>query len=305
MSDEKIQNKPEAWANDRRHFYKYVSADVAKIILGNRTLRWTTPAQLNDPFDAQCDLPLELDLQKIKDLVRPQLWKVYRGELEPHPKNQVGALLKLLGRTAKFPSDVELFREYESSLDQGYELMFQHLPALQAGLSRALSTIKMLCLTVSADNALMWSHYAASHTGVVLRFRSIPELDSPFGMARPINYVAELPKLFSDELVAGTFAGTSVLDEDDIFRKATFTKSDIWAYEKEWRITSGSGRFPDQPFEDNPFGADELDGLIFGLRTSENDISELRGLAANYPNISIMRATRGRDSLLLLIEPEN
>jgi hypothetical protein len=41
-----------------KHLFKYVSREVGKLVLANRTLRWSTPGTLNDPYDMQFDLQL-------------------------------------------------------------------------------------------------------------------------------------------------------------------------------------------------------------------------------------------------------
>lgn len=47
--------------HDRQYFYKYVSAEVAKIILARKELRWTSPLLFNDPFDVSQELRLNFD----------------------------------------------------------------------------------------------------------------------------------------------------------------------------------------------------------------------------------------------------
>ena len=44
--------------HDRRFFYKYMSAETARIILANRRLRWSSPILFNDPFDIHIQTPL-------------------------------------------------------------------------------------------------------------------------------------------------------------------------------------------------------------------------------------------------------
>ena len=41
--------------HDRQFFYKYMPPDTAKIVLCNRTLRWSSPILFNDPFDNHPD----------------------------------------------------------------------------------------------------------------------------------------------------------------------------------------------------------------------------------------------------------
>ncbi len=51
--------------HDRRVFYKYVTAEVAKIILTTRRLRWSSPLLFNDPFDVTQELRLDFGQAEI------------------------------------------------------------------------------------------------------------------------------------------------------------------------------------------------------------------------------------------------
>ncbi len=61
-------------------FFKYVTADIARTILENGTLRFSSPAMFNDPFDTQFDLHLEFDEATIIDLVLDEFWKIFSGQ---------------------------------------------------------------------------------------------------------------------------------------------------------------------------------------------------------------------------------
>jgi hypothetical protein len=92
-----------------------------------------------------------------------------------------------------------------------------------------------LCFAESADDPLMWGHYGAGLNGFVIAFDSDQEIlvDSSatpqFGKVAYTKYRPTKPTIddFSDA---------------DLF----FTKSDVWAYENEWRIVdkhqAASGR---------------------------------------------------------------
>src|SRR5258708_2756964 len=47
-----------------KYLYKYVTSSVAHLVLQNRTLRWSTASFLNDPFDIQFDLHVDVDREK-------------------------------------------------------------------------------------------------------------------------------------------------------------------------------------------------------------------------------------------------
>jgi hypothetical protein len=91
------------------------------------------------------------------------------------------------------------------------------------------------------------------------------------------------------------------MDTAGIMDRMIYTKSSHWNYEKEWRMSAGSGRDAAAPFELCPFGLNDIDGIIFGLRTSNADKLEIRRLAESYPNIQFFEAQRERSHFGLQI----
>lgn len=300
---ERVQNPSKNWVNDRLHFYKYVSASTAKIVLQNRTLRWSAPLQLNDPFDIQFNMRVPSSVDEVKSVALQRLWDVYEGRVQPDLRNPMALLFQLMRVTTPIMSREELFSEFGPAIEEGFERMTASLPSVHADTAKIFENVKILCLTTTPDNALMWSHYADAHRGVVIRFRSIPAFDTPYGMAKPVRYVNEVPALVSAEELADILAGSGVMDTSAILERATHTKSNEWAYENEWRINSGAGRQPGEQYEDVPFGDNELDGVIFGLRTTSADKEDLRALINEYPNVDVMTALRRDDAFGLEIVP--
>lgn len=301
MSYEKIPAKPENWTNDRLHFYKYLTAETAKIVLTNRTLRWSAPALFNDPFDVQFNMHITADPAAVRPLAMNRILDVIEGRIEPDQNNPAGQLFKMLRDPRVKMSRQEIVDQLGPAFDEGFSKMVEILPSVNSEAAKHLEDIKILCLTVRPDNNLMWSHYADSHRGVVLRFRSIPALDTPYGLAKPINYVHAVPPLVSEQELADIFAGAGTFEKAGIVDRAIYTKSSEWAYEEEWRLSSGGGRRPGELFEDVPFGWNELDGLIFGLRTSDENRDALGTLARQYPNVQIFAATREEGKLGVLV----
>jgi hypothetical protein len=122
-----------------------------------------------------------------------------------------------------------------------------------------------------------------------LRFRTDTR-DNPFGVARPVDYVDEMPSLYTDDVLVHMLAGYAGLDHEALMHTIVSTKSSHWAYEEELRIYSGAGRSA-AAFEDVAFGRHEIDGVIFGARTSDPDRERITALAAAYPAIELLRAT--------------
>ncbi len=152
----------------------------------------------------------------------------------------------------------------------------------------------MLSLSAKPDRVLMWSHYAASHAGICLRF-SRAEWAFPFRAAQRVAYCAERPVV------------NPVLDDaETIVSKFVLSKADFWAYEEEWRVMS----HPGSPV--NPGGGHglityeprALDGIILGARISDADAAEVatwvRGRA--HP-VQLLRAVPNPDRFRLDVVP--
>lgn len=85
------------------------------------------------------------------------------------------------------------------------------------------ATIGILCLSKNKESHLMWAHYGDSYRGAVIEFDSNHDF---FKGAFAVNYVNERPKLHIDYF----------LESDPIPVSELCSKSDVWSYEKEWRI---------------------------------------------------------------------
>lgn len=128
------------------------------------------------------------------------------------------------------------------------------------------SIIKFGVISYSSkyDNILLWSHYSAMHTGICIEFEiDETEIQNLF----QVNYEKGLPDL---EFNA----------DSDIINVLT-TKGEYWNYENEYRqIFSKGDKYYKQP------GA--ITEIIFGCRTSNNDIDALLKLFDNNYEIDIL-----------------
>lgn len=287
-----LDKVPVGWTNNRLHFFKYMSTSTAKIVLKNRTLRWSTAGLLNDPFELQISLALRGDKKSIKEKSLERMWKIYATDEPFVPSNALGTMLVYLRNFVKGMSKDFFFDKIGNAIEKSFDVIEQKEHSNSQQLSQFFSDVKILSLTIRPDNSLMWSHYANSHQGVVLRLRNVPEKDSPYGMARPIIYTPEPPALFTEDYLINALCGVETIDVTKTNDAVIYRKSSEWSYEEEWRVNGALGRQRGQPFEDNPFGADELDGVIFGLRTSEDDKSEIRKLCEKYPHVEFMQASK-------------
>lgn len=105
----------------------------------------------------------------------------------------------------------------------------------------------LYCLTERKDSILMWSHYAADHTGYCLEFEAT-DYTPVFGTAQCVSYADAYPEI--------NFYNTT--DEDKL-TLSFLTKFTDWSYEREWRIIDhdagpGSREYPSELLKSVTFG---------------------------------------------------
>lgn len=285
-------------------FYKYMTYSTANIVLENQTLRWSTPATLNDPYDIQFDLRINFDREKVLHQSLEKLWKAFTGKLTGHPDSHmtvaINTLRPLLLKMPKhhFIKIMEAgiktsFAELDKNINQTHQITREHL-----------ATTKILCLTDSPTNQLMWAYYADSNRGVVLRFQDEPGESSPYQMAKQMSYMADIPMLFEENELSDFLAGLVTFDTAKRIHSLIYTKSDAWKHENEWRIFAGDGRNKFSPHEDRKFGARELTGAVFGCRMPHEQKTALSiTIKRLYPHAEIFQAVPANHSFQLELLP--
>lgn len=271
--------------------FKFMTAETAKVVLENQTLRWSTPRMFNDPFDVQFDLRIEVDKVEVRRLALQKLWDDHYGPAPAPPGNPFGHMIQAF--RGRFPelSREEFEANFGGPIEESIEKGLAGVPRLHEQTREQMRNSKILCLTSSPENILMWTHYAGQHSGVAIRFRDIPGLDSPWKEAKPVNYVKEIPLLADNETLSDIMSGRQSFDMPNMIHRLVYTKSTAFSYEQELRLYSGAGRDPNAEFEDLGFHHLELDAVIFGLRTTSNDRMKILDLLHQaYPHAEALQA---------------
>lgn len=273
--------------------YKYLSADVAYIVLTARTLRWSSPSGFNDPHDMQFSFQNQIDREEVISIALNQMWETYRNGSTGPSFNRLHHMLLVQRVLLPDLSRAEFFHQMSDPLDQGVSSHDRIISELSSELRTFVQNFKILCLSSTRKSTRMWAHYSNSHTGVALGFRSIPELDSPYTTARPIRYSMNVPDILSNQELADILSGQQSLNPEAILNRYIYTKSSDWEYENEWRICSGVGRNPERSFEDIPFHQRELAEIILGLNMSADDRTRITATTATlYPSADIFEVNR-------------
>jgi hypothetical protein len=138
-------------------FFKYVTADTAKVVLETGKLRWSSPSQFNDPFDVQFDLHVEFDEAKIIDLIVDELWRIYSRRKELEPANALGKVFELFLTRVPGLSRNDIFERQglREAIAESIKRTVTFLPSLHAHQRALLKGDKLLCLSEVHDNILM------------------------------------------------------------------------------------------------------------------------------------------------------
>lgn len=202
--------------------FKYMRREVGTIVLRDRTLRWSTPGTLNDPYDMQFDLQVDVDKPAVKVAALSKLWEACYGGQPGLTGNHLGRVIEMLRRQFPQLTKEQFNRELGNIIDQTYDEMERLLPDLQADLRSHLAKCKILCLATVPNSLLMWYCYAEKCSGIALRFKCVPELDSPWPTALPINYLANMSRFVNNEFLADMLSGRVSLDHKSILHKMVY-----------------------------------------------------------------------------------
>jgi hypothetical protein len=238
--------------------YKYRdwNNNFHKKVITRRELFLASPALFNDPFD--CKLPiaywkLGVDTQLAREYF-PQMVERHKPHLSKGEKEKEVARL----------------------IDEGRFKDMEYLEVMEKNFFEELnSKIGLVSLTAYRDNILMWSHYSNSHKGFCIGFKSKILFNNPdhFGRGGQVIYKKEFPIILPTE------------DFGQQIVKQTYIKSDIWAYEKEYRLSKFNGANKTIVFPE-----DSVSEIILGCSISDSDRNAIINVSkCNFPKANIIQ----------------
>jgi hypothetical protein len=220
-------------------------------------------------------------------------WIKITNSPEPLKPNQFGPntpVIELIRQAHLRQPDLKYTDEQltylREGIVEGMQRVIKRTPEVNAEIRRIMADITIFCLSETHDNLLMWSHYAQNHSGVAIKFLSLPEVDSPLIVAQPVRYSNQLPQ--------ASFSNLMDLQQaiKDTRETLTLTKSAVWAYEKEWRIVAAL-RDKTKSYEILPYSPEEVGEIYLGCRISELDKTEILDIArARYPKAKVYEAKK-------------
>ena len=277
--------------HNKEGFFKYYTATSAKLTLRHTSRKWSTPLLFNDPFENQ----FELHLQDMSDELvdhNLQQWHALVTSPDPLRPNQLGHLTPIVEYIHQIRQQHDLqYTEAElayvrEGVVEGMKRATNISAEINAQIRSVMADTSIFCVSETHDNLLMWSHYAQNHTGAVIKFLALPEVDSPLIVVQPVRYTIRMPRR--------EFA--SMLDFQksltEIVELITLIKSDVWAYEKEWRIVAGL-RDKTQSYEILSYAPEEVGEVYLGCKMAEDDKAELIEITRRlYPQAQLYQAEK-------------
>lgn len=288
--------------HNRKSFFKYYTADSALLTLQNTTRKWSSPLIFNDPFDNQFDVHLAApNKDSALQLVKKFIDKLRSPE--PISPNQYGDLTPIYALVKEVHRQNPNFKHSEKEIEDLQEAMLEGMhraiakaPQTNVEIRSIMSNVSIFCISETHDNLLMWSHYALNHSGAVIEFLSLPEVDSPLIMAQPVKYSDNMPRLDFDDLMELTPFTRKIIET------ITLTKSHVWEYEKEWRIISGL-RDRAKEYEVLPYAPEEVGAVYLGCKIGADDKNKIiQIIKIKYPNAKIFQAYKHETEFKLVFK---
>ncbi len=282
-----IPNRPES-------YFKYMNAEVAKIVLVNQKLRWSSPHLLDDPFDVQRCFSLGFDAEELREPLCQEIMGLLLCDRVPDlsGKPHVERLVKCLRRSDHVREYGVLRQKLGESIGKGIQQA--EIGVIRKKWSELLPQFRILCFSAVHDNVQMWSHYADSHKGVVLEFQ--PRDDSSFLWASvPVTYQDSPPMIASKEEWVKSITGQEPLTTRgwQLFMPLTVTKTTGWKYQEEWRVVTFMRKGESGLYSDYPFNARELRSVYLGCEISEQDTDDVIALLRyNLAHVAVHRGRR-------------
>jgi len=223
-----------------------------KRLLTDRELYFASVDQFNDPFDGT--IPYKYDpVELTEDNI---FRKYYLMTKRDHPDWE----------------DVKIHAECFEYQRRGYFHDEKHLEDFER---EALDDVKrqfgIVCLCRRPDNFLLWSHYSKSHTGICIGFNKVLLFEDAHAQFAHMQYQEKLPMLGLFDNVFTHFA------------KLIGTKSNIWEYEDEYRLTRAEFARGKQVLR-----KETIEEVILGCRMPQSERQSIvEFLSAEFPHARV------------------
>lgn len=194
--------------------YKYRTfSEYSLTNFRNDTIWTTNPVNFNDPFDS-ISIDSDISLKELHDI-----WfdRVNQMAMDDESNNIYR----------------DIYDKYKSIISQEKLEELEEFSEIIRWMTteRTQHTFKVACLSETNASVLMWSHYSNDHKGFCIEYNGQEIYNNELIKKRffPVKYIGEDEKQIPIRALALDYPGLySVL-----------CKTNVWSYEKEWRICFG------------------------------------------------------------------
>jgi len=191
--------------------YKYRAfSEYSLTNFRNDTIWMSNPVNFNDPFDS-ISIERGISLKELDDILGAT---VEQMAMDDESNNTYRGIYDKYKSIISQEELEELFKIFNRVTTEGT----QH-------------TFKVACLSETNASVLMWSHYANDHKGFCIEYNGQEIYNNELIDKRffPVKYIGENEEQIPISALALDYPGLySVL-----------CKTNVWSYEKEWRICFG------------------------------------------------------------------
>lgn len=280
-------------------YFKYTTLNTTKLIIENKSLRWSSPLQFNDIEECQfVPYTRESYAESIKEYLEV-ITKIAKGEKLNYDYNKFSDATHLLISLIQISLNQGTFNPSnfaEQTLNTISDPEADYRDYINKGLIRIF---RILCVTNKYDNKLMWAHYGDQHYGCVIEFSNL-YVDKPYNLKEGnVEYHENLhPKTNSLDLLL--YGETQDL-RNIMIKDVIFSKRSDWHYEEEYRLlfsenfgqiksetnfqtkrtTITASNQTEKLFTDVPIDKDFIKSVTFGVRVKDEEIIEVQNLLNN------------------------
>ena len=277
-------------------YYKYTTLSTTKLIIENKSLRWSSPLQFNDIEECQFvpytresyEEAIKEYLEIITEIAKGVKMDLDYNKFSPVTQMLIGAIQMSLKQDT---FDVSNFAEQTLNTISDPETDYRDY--INNGIIRIL---RILCVTNKYDNKLMWAHYGDQHYGCAIELSKLYS-DKPYNLKEGnVEYHENLhPKTNSIDLLL--YGETQEL-KNIMIKDVIFSKRSEWKYEEEYRLLFSenfgeikaetdfktkktniiASKQTDKLFTDVPIDKDFIKTITFGTRVKNEELTEVQNL---------------------------
>jgi hypothetical protein len=252
-------------------------------MLSENRLFLNSRTKFNAPYDSRPIVDGDLSNSSIRDYIDEMSANPYNSKRKP------SQIARIINATAS--GKLPLRKGRIQKIKDG----------LRASADEFLDSGGLLSFSLTAENPLLWGHYAASFAGICAIFRRGTSTRSALSVCARVAYVDARPRLALSLFHAMATARMAHEPYDDlayeIFFRSFLHKSNHWNYENEARIFA-----PFSAYKKVSFEPEELIGFILGPKSSPTLEEKMKAeIKLLKPSISLHKSSLSENEFKIII----